>query len=163
MKQSKQYLSVLGYLFSAIFAPMTQAEQYCNTVFSGLVKTAAEEYIKNNKDTACAGLKQGPIGIDKTKKLELGDFRLCENGHIITAAIDVAIECTTSDKALFPLEVADKLHAEVTADLDHCVVSSTKVSGDTEPVKALIALTNTNQKFKEASEIEIQKYCKKSQ
>src|SRR5262249_14133414 len=80
---------------------------------------------------ACAGLKKGPFGIDKTKALELRKLSLCETGPVVVASITVHVWCATSDKAVIPADLADDITATVSANLDTCQVLDADVSPTT--------------------------------
>jgi hypothetical protein len=110
---------------------IAQAEENCNTALARIAKKAAEKAIADHRDNACAGLKKGPFGIDKTKALELRKFSLCETGPVVAASITVHVWCATSDKAVFPADLADDVTATASANLDTCRVLDVDISSTT--------------------------------
>ena len=140
--------------------PSALGKENCDTVLSRVAKAAAEKAINENRETACSGIKKGPLGIDKTKALELKGFQLCEKDAVVTAHIEVRIECATSDNAVIRTSVSDKLSAKASADLDSCTVSEdTQIRANGDFTRFGLNLSNANQKFKEAVKKEIQPYC----
>ncbi|MFA5947903.1 MAG: hypothetical protein WC806_02945 [Candidatus Gracilibacteria bacterium] len=135
-------------------------EPNCNTALGRVAKTLVTRAVSDNKDRACAGLKKGPIGIDRTKKLGLSDFKLCEDGPIVSAEVSADIECGTSDAAFIRVSVEDTLTATASADLDSCRVLDTKVSAKGELANVGIKIADLSAKLKEAAEKEIKPYCK---
>jgi len=161
-------MKIIPVVFSVAISwiPSAQAEENCNTALSRLAKTAAESAVKENKETACSGFKLKdspiPIAIDKTKVLELVDFKLCEDGAVVKAHIKVNIECATSDNAMIKASQSDTLSAQASANLDSCTVSDSQIQASSDLTKVGLNLLDANQKFKEAAEREIRKFCQKA-
>jgi hypothetical protein len=140
-------------------ATLVEGEENCNTALSRLAKKAAEKAVADHSDNACAGLKKGPLGIDKTKALELRNFSLCETGPVVAASITVHVKCATSDQAVFKAEVEDDATATVSANLDTCQVLDADVSSNKFVVETGIQLADLQTKLREAAEKEIKAYC----
>jgi hypothetical protein len=139
---------------------IAQAQENCNTALTRIAKKAAENAIADHRDNACAGLKKGPFGIDKTKTLELRKFSLCETGPIVAASITVHVWCATSDKAVLPADLADDITATASANLDTCQVLDADVSSKTFIVETGMQVVDLKKKLREAAEKEIKDYCK---
>lgn len=150
--------SVLIFAMSVSADIAAHGQPNCSTL-SRVAKTVIVKAVSDNRDKACAGLKKGPIGIDKTKKLELSNFKLCEDGPIVSAEISADIECGTSDAAFIYISVADTLTATASADLDSCRVLDTNVWAKGDLTNAGIKIADLNAKLKEAAEKEIKPYC----
>jgi hypothetical protein len=143
-----------------IFDSSAQPARTCNTALSRIAKAAVLKAIDQNRDTACSGIKQGPLGIDKTKELNLAGFELCEIGSVVEAAISVKIKCATSDAALIKVEIEDTASAMASADLDTCKVLSASASAENLVSKAGLDLAGVDEKLKDAIAKVIQPYCK---
>jgi hypothetical protein len=140
---------------------VAHGEPSCNTALGHVAKAFAEKAVSDNKDKACSGLKKGPIGIDKTTKLELTKFKLCEDGPVVSAEIAVDIRCSTSSAATFPTSLPEEtITATASADLDSCRILEADVSAPGALVEAGIEIADLKTKLKEAAEKEIKRYCK---
>jgi hypothetical protein len=156
-------LAVHVILFSlAIGGTITvvHAEPNCDTALGRAAKARVSKAISDNKDQACNGLKKGPIGIDKTKKLELNSFKLCEDGSVVSAEITIDVSCGISRPALLSVSVDESLTATASADLDSCRVIDADVSAAGRLGAMGIKWADLAKKFREAAEREIQAYCK---
>lgn len=136
-----------------------ETQQNCNTALTKIAKKAAEKAIADHRDNACAGLKKGPIGIDKTKALELREFSLCETGPVVRASVSVHIWCATSDKAFISAELSGEVAATASANLDTCQVLDADVSSTASIVEAGIQLSDLKKKMREGIEKQIKDYC----
>lgn len=151
---------ILGVAAILSFTAAAEAERNCDTALSRISKVAAQKAITDHQGDACDGLKQGAIGVDKTKKLELREFEVCEDGPVVTAQVTVDIKCGTSDAAVLPINVEDSVTASVSANLDTCVVENANVEAKGAIAQLGISLADLNSKLKEATEKEIKPYCK---
>ena len=152
-------LSVL-LLFNHL-APAAAAE-LCDTALSRIGRRALDDAIAKHRDNACAGLKLGPAGLDKTKALSVTSCQLCEHGPAIRGAVTVHIECTTSDQALVKLSVRDDLKAVASANLDTCEIGDVSVAAGTEAGRALLALLDVKKALRQGAKKEIKAFCKSS-
>jgi hypothetical protein len=150
-------LFVLAFGFIPSFA---QSQENCNTALTRIAKRAAEKAIEDYRSKASAGLKSGPIGIDKTEILAVRNFRLCETGPIVAASITVHVRCATSDRAFIKVSVEDDLAATASANLDTCQVLNAKVSAAGFVAKTGIQVADLDTKLREAAQKEIEPYCK---
>jgi hypothetical protein len=132
----------------------------CNTALTRIARKVAERAVIDHHDNACAGLKKGPFGIDKTKVLELEKFSLCETGPIVAASITVHVKCATSDQAVFKDDVEDDLTATASANLDTCQVLDADVTSEKFLVETGIKVADLKRQLREAAEREIKDYCK---
>lgn len=157
-----QAISIIGalfYLFTDVVAYDTSAAPNCGTALGRIARVATERAVLENQQTACKGFKRGALAIDKTKALELKKFELCENGAVVTARIDVRVECATSDAALIRTSATDTLSAQASANLETCTVSDTRVSASGFLANVGLDWANADRKLKEAAEREIKPYC----
>jgi hypothetical protein len=139
---------------------IVQAQENCNTALTRIAKKAAEKAIADHRDNACAGLKKGPFGIDKTRALELRKFSLCETGPVVVASITVHVWYATSDRAVLKADLEDDITATASANLDTCQVLNTDVSSKTFIVETGIRVAELEKKLRDAAEKEIKDYCK---
>jgi hypothetical protein len=139
---------------------IAEAQQNCNTALTRIAKRAAEKAVADHRDDACAGLKKGPIGVDKTRALELRQFSLCETGPVVAASMTVYAKCATSDRAVFQTEFEVEVSATASANLDTCQVLNADVSSPDSLVDAGIKVADLKTKLREAAEKEIKAYCK---
>lgn len=137
-----------------------EGQENCNTALTRIAKKAAEKAITDHHDDACAGLKKGPFGVDKTKALELLRFSLCETGPVVTGSITVHIKCTTSDQAVLSTDLEDDITAAASANLDTCQVLDADVSSNKFFVETGIEVADLQTKLREAAKSEIEAYCK---
>jgi hypothetical protein len=137
-----------------------QTQENCNTALTKIAKKAAQKAIADHRDDACAGLKKGPLGIDKTKALELREFSLCETGPVVRASVSVHIWCATSDKAFISADLSGDVAATASANLDTCQVLDADVSSTASIVEAGIQLADLKKKMREGLEKQIKDYCK---
>ena len=142
-------LSVAVFALSAQ-PSVAQTQENCNTALTRIAKREAEKAVADHRDDACAGLKNGPFGIDKTKALELRKFSLCENGPIVSAAITAHVWCATSDKALIAADLEDDVTATASANLDTCQVLDADVSAGKFASQAGIQIADLKTKLREA-------------
>ena len=136
-----------------------EGQENCNTALTRIAKKAAAKAIADHHDDACAGLKKGPFGIDKTETLELLRFSLCETGPVVAASITVHIKCATSDQAVLKTGLEDDVTATASANLDTCQVLDTDVSSKKFIVETGIEIAGLQMKLREAAESEIKAYC----
>lgn len=141
-------------------AGIAEAQENCNTALTRIAKRAADKAIADHHDDACAGLKKGPFGIDKTKALDLLKFSLCENGPVVAASITVHMKCATSDQALFKTDIEDDVTATASANLDTCQILDTDVSSGKFIVETGLQVADLKKKLSDAAEKEIKAYCK---
>jgi hypothetical protein len=108
---------ILTIIVVALLGPpaSAQTQENCNTALTRIARKAAEKAVADHRDDACAGLKKGPFGIDKTKALELRAFSLCETGPIVAATITVHVRCATSDQALISADLEDDVTASASS------------------------------------------------
>ena len=102
------------------FAIGASGQPNCNTALSRLAKAAAQKAITAHENTACSGLKNGAVRIDKTKRLEMLDVRVCEDGSVVSANISVRVRCATSDAAFVKVEIEEIASALASADRNLC-------------------------------------------
>ncbi|MDA9406504.1 hypothetical protein XH98_34165 [Bradyrhizobium sp. CCBAU 51745] len=138
-----------------------QTEENCNTALTRIAKKAAEKAVADHRDDACAGLKKGPFGIDKTKALELRSFSLCETGPVVAATITVHVRCATSDQALISADLEDDLTASVSANRDTCEALDADVSAGKFENQTGIQIANLKDKLRDAAAKQIKVYCSK--
>jgi len=136
-----------------------QTQENCNTALTRIAKKAAEKAISDHRNDACAGLKKGPLGIDKTKGLELREFSLCETGPVVKASASVYIWCATSDQAFISADLSGDVAATASANLDTCQVLDADVSSTASIVDAGIQLADLKKKMREGLEKQIKDYC----
>lgn len=136
-----------------------QTQENCSTALTKIAKKAAEKAIADHRDDACAGLKKGPIGIDKTKALELREFSLCEIGPVVKASASVHVWCATSDQAFISADLSGDVSASASANLDTCRVLDADLSSTTSIVEAGIQLADLKKKMREGLEKQIKDYC----
>jgi hypothetical protein len=139
---------------------IAESQENCNTALTRIANRAVEKAIADHRNNACAGLKSGPIGIDKTEALELRNFRLCETGSIVAASITVRVRCATSDQAVIRASVEDDLTATASANLDTCQVLNAKLSAAVFIAKTGLQVADLDKKLGEAAQKEIAPYCK---
>jgi hypothetical protein len=154
--------ALLGFVALALIgrAGIVEGQENCNTALTRIAKKAAEKAIADHLDNACAGLKKGPFGVDKTKALELLKFSLCETGPVVAASITVHVKCATSDQAVFKTDLEDDVMATVSANLDTCQVLDADVSSKKFIVETGIKVADLKTKLREAAEKEMKAYCK---
>jgi hypothetical protein len=142
------------------FDALAQPTRNCDTALSRIAKANAVKAIDQYRDTACSGLKQGLIVIDKTRELKLTSFELCEIGSVVEAAISIQVRCATSDAALIKVEVGDTASAKAAADLDTCKVLSASASAQNLVSQTGLSLAGVDEKLKDAIAKIIQPYCR---
>lgn len=135
-------------------------QENCNTALTRLARGAAEKAIRENGNDACSGLKHGPLAIDKTKALELREFRLCEEGPIVRASVAVYIKCATSDAAFVRTSLDETMSAIATANLDTCKVTDARVSAAGDLARAGLIGAGAANKMRDEIEKAIKPYCK---
>ena len=153
-------LVVLMTLVLLAGAASAQEEKNCNTGLTRIGKRAAEKAISDHRGDACAGLKKGSIGIDKTKALDLKEFSLCETGPVVSASMTVHVWCATSDKAFLPADISGDVTATASANLDTCEVLDADISSSAFVVDTGLRVADLKKKLREAAEKEIKSYCK---
>jgi hypothetical protein len=99
---------------------VARGQPNCNTALGHIANVIAKKPISDNKDKACSGLKKGLIGIDRTEKLVLSKFKLCEDGPVVSAEITLKIKCSTSSAAFISASVEESINATASANLDSC-------------------------------------------
>jgi hypothetical protein len=137
-----------------------QPQENCNTALTRIARRAADKAVVDHHEDACAGLKKGPFGIDKTKALELREFSLCETGPVVAASITVHLKCATSDQAMIHADLEDDLTATASANLDTCQVLDADVTAGKFASQAGIAIADLKEKLRQAAEKQIKDYCK---
>lgn len=137
-----------------------QTQENCNTALTRIARRAAEKAVTDHREDACAGLKKGPLSIDKTKALELRAFSLCETGAVIAATIALHVWCATSDKALISADLEDDVTASASANLDTCQILDADVSAGKFASQTGIQIANLKDKLREAAGKQIKDYCK---
>lgn len=133
------------------------SQENCDTPLGRIARKEADKAIERYKSEACAGLKWGGIGIDKTKKLELIEFRLCENGFEVNTSLKVRVECASG--GAIPASIEDDLTAAAKADLNTCQVNA-DIQGGKNVVKAGLALAGARDKLRSEAHKQIVPYCK---
>jgi hypothetical protein len=150
----------IGILTILSFGSTAEAVSNCDTALSRISKVAAQTAIKDHQDNACDGLKQGGIGVDKTKKLELRRLEVCEDGPVVSARVTVDVKCGTSDAAIVKINIEETVTASVSANLDTCMVANANVEAKGFVAQLGISVADLNSKLKAATEKEIKPYCK---
>jgi hypothetical protein len=153
---------ILTIIVVALLGPpaSAQTQEKCNTALAWIARKAAEKAVADHRDDACAGLKKGPFGIDKTKTLELRAFSLCETGPIVAATITVHVRCATSDDALISADLEDDVTASASANLDTCQMIDADVSAGKFANQTGIQIANLKDKLRDAAAKQIKDYCK---
>ncbi len=158
-----RWVSLSLYAFSLIailpFAAEAQTRD-CDTALSRIARKAAEKALQEHRGDVCSGLRLGPIGIDKTKALELRAFELCERGPLVSASITVFAKCSTSEEAIIQTQFGDQVNAKADANLDTCQVLTAQLNGGKFVTEAVIKAGELERKAKEVLEREIRPYCK---
>ena len=144
----------------AILSPAEAQTQDCDTALSRIARKAAEKAVQEYRGEVCSGLKLGPIGIDRTKALELQSFQLCEKGPLVSASVTVFAKCGTSEGAILQMQLGDQVKAKAEANLDTCQVLNAKLNGGKFVTEAVIEVADLEKKAKEVLEREIKPYCK---
>ena len=148
-------IAMLSTLFAATCPVMSQ--ENCDTPLGRIARKEVDKAIEQYKSEACAGLKWGGIGIDKTKKLELIEFRLCETGFLVNASLKVRVQCGSG--GAIPASIEDDLTATAKADLNACQADA-DIQGGRDIVKAGLALTGARDKLRAEAKKQIVPYCK---
>lgn len=120
------------------------AQENCNTPLGRIAKVELDKAVAQHQGDACAGLKRGDIGIDKTKKLELLGFSLCETGLTVTTSIKIRAQCASG--GFVPLTIEDDLTTVMSADLATCSVDA-DIQGGNRIVQLGLALGNVKKNF----------------
>jgi hypothetical protein len=141
-------------------AGIAEGQENCNNALTRIAKKAVESAIADHRDDACAGLKKGPFGIDKTKALEMLKFSLCENGPVVAASITVHVKCAASDQAVVKSDLEDDVMATLSANLDTCQILDADVSSQKFIVETGIKVADLKTKLRDAAEKEIKTYCR---
>jgi hypothetical protein len=142
-------------LFATAYPAMSQ--QNCDTPLGRIARREVDKAIERYKSEACAGLKWGGMGIDKTKKFELIEFRLCESGFLVNASLKVRLQCASG--GVIPASIEDVLTATAKADLNACHVDA-DIEGGRNIVKAGLALSGARDKLRVDSQKQIVPYCR---
>ena len=153
-------LPLLTALILTAFSSSSYSQKNCDTVFSRVARVALQNAVAAKRDNACTGLKEGAISVDKTKRLELTRIEVCEDAAIVSAAVDLAIKCGTSDAAVLKVNLEDTIHAAITADLNSCSITNSQVSAGTFLATLGIEVANLSAKLKEAAATQIKPYCR---
>lgn len=152
-------------LFSALvfvfffLSVAANAESSCETNLGRIARKAVQKAISDHQDDACAPLKKGPLGIDKTKRLTLKSFELCENGPVVSASMSVDIECATSDRAMLRMSIAETVTASATANLENCAVSQAHIAVPQKYLQQGIDALDLDRKLLEAAQRETRPFC----
>lgn len=145
-------------VFSMIFYSLpAMSQENCDTPLGRIAKVELDKAVAQHQGDACAGLKWGGVGIDKTKKLALLGFSLCESGLTVKTIIKIRAQCASG--GTIPLSIEDDLTATVSANLETCSVDA-DIQGGSKVVQAGLKLGDVNSKLREEARKLIAPYCK---
>lgn len=160
----KRIMLTIGVLIQSAASYDVIAQENCNTALTRIGRKAAEKAIIDHQHDACSGLKfkvlGTTIGIDKTKKLQLVNYKLCENRPIVNGTITVRVQCATSDDALRPTSKEDDLTAVASANLDTCQILQANITGGSNITQFGLDLGNVDKKFREEAQKKIAQFCR---
>lgn len=152
-----RFLCILAFSTLLITTYPVMSQESCDTPLGRIARKEADKAIERYKNEACAGLKWGGIGIDKTKKLELIEFRLCETGFLVNTSLKVRVQCASGGD--IPASIEDDLTATAKADLNACQADA-DIQGGKNIVKAGLALAGARDKLRAEAQKQIAPYCK---
>lgn len=133
------------------------AQENCDTPLARIAKVELDKAVAQHQGDACAGLRWGNVGIDKTKKLELLGFSLCESGLTVKTSIKIRARCASG--GFIHVSIEDDLTAVMSADLATCSVDA-DIQGGKKIVQAGLALGNVRSKLQEEARKLVAPYCK---
>lgn len=153
-----QFLTTAA-VVAAIYPTTASGDTRCDTAFSRIAAGLARKALDDHRESICSGLKSGAFAIDKTKRLELIEAKVCENGLVVSAEFAVAIKCGTSDSAAFKVNKEDLIHATASVDFQHCTVLQASIAADSFLGSIGIASADVNNKLRAAIEDQVRAIC----